>query len=291
MGLVAALAVSVVPAGAQNAITRAKDLYQSADYDEALSVLDTLKSDPASGALQEVAAYRVFCLLALGRGEEAHQSIGAILRQDPGYQPSASEASPRIRAVFEDDRRRLLPQILQERYELAKASFLRKEFQSASDQFKTLMSLIDDPALVGEESRPDFRMVISSFSDLAQAAVVSQAPARAEDRPLNPVVQAAAPETPRIYDADDSDVVPPVALSRKALTWTPPGGVRTEFTGVLELIVDEKGNVTSASLKKRVYPGFDLKVIQAAREWKYQPAVRQGVPVSYRILAEVKLTP
>ena len=316
IGLIASLALSA-PAGAQDAIARAKNLYQSANYDEALSVLDQLKAqlkdqpaaDSAAGALPEIAAYRVFCLLALGRADEAHQGIGAILREDPRYRPSESETSPRIRAVFEEDRRRLLPQIFQERYERAKATFERKEFQSAADQFKALMSLIDDPVMAGEESRSDLRMVISGFSDLAQAAVGTQAavgapaaagsptPARAAATPSPaPVLQMAAAAAPaellHIFNASDADVVPPVAVSKKPMTWVPPrtGALRGDLSGLLELIIDENGNVVSAKLQKPVYPGFDANVIQAAKEWKYQPALRQGVPVSYRILAEVKLT-
>ena len=309
IGLIAALALSAVPAGAQDGLARAKNLYQSANYDEALSVLDQLRdqlkdqaaSDSAPGALPDIAAYRVFCLLALGRADEAHQGIGAILREDPRYRPSETETSPRIRAVFEDDRRRLLPQIFQERYERAKASFERKEFQPAADQFKALMLLLEDPVLAGEESRSDLRMVISGFSDLAQAAVGSQAPIRAAATPAAPAppaVQSAAPPAPapaavaHIYNASDTDVVPPIAISKKPMTWTPPatGVFRGDLGGFLELIIDERGNVASAKLQKPVYPGFDVNVVQAAREWKYQPALRQGVPVAYRILAEVKLT-
>jgi len=63
IGLIASLALSA-PAGAQDTIARAKNLYQSANYDEALSVLDQLKSqlkdqpsnDTAAGALPEIAA-------------------------------------------------------------------------------------------------------------------------------------------------------------------------------------------------------------------------------------------
>jgi TonB family protein len=299
MGLVASLALSVVPAAAQDAITRAKNLYQSADYDEALSVLDQLKIDPASETVPEIAAYRVFCLLALGRSGEADLGIGAILKQDPRYQPSESETSPRIRAVFEDERRRLLPQILQERYERAKASFERKEFQSAADQFKTLLSLIDDPALAGEESRTDFRMVISGFFDLAQAAMGTQTPPPATPSIPPPTVAVAPnPATPaaavkaQIYSANDTDVVPPVTMSKKMPSW-PQGTVELwhGLVGLLEVVVDEQGNVAVASIKRSVHPIFDAKLLQAARDWKFRPASRQGQPVSYRALIEVKVGP
>src|ERR1041385_2478621 len=146
LGLIASLALFACPAAAQDIMTRAKNLYQTADYDQALSVLDQLKSDPGADAIPDVAAYLVFCLVALGRSDEARASIAIILRRDPGYQPSESEASPRIRAVFEEGRKRLLPKIFQERYASAKAAFERKDFKSAADQFKTLLALVDDPA-------------------------------------------------------------------------------------------------------------------------------------------------
>jgi periplasmic protein TonB len=328
-GLIAALAFGAVPAGAQDTIARAKNLYQSADYDEALTVLDQLKKDPVAGASPEVAAYRVFCLLALGRSDEAHLGIGAILRLDPRYQPSESETSPRIRTVFDDERRRLLPQIFQERYDRAKASLERKEFQSAADQFKSLTALMDDPALAGQPSRADLRMVISGFSDLAQAALSAQAPPPAPPAPrpspspssgagpgagpgvgpaagpaapagapsavpppAKPAVPAPAVDT-RIYAANDIDVVPPVAVSKKMPLWRPPAGTVLwhEYVGMLEVVVDERGNVTSAAFRTSVHPLFDANVVQAARYWKFRPASRQGQPVRYRALIEVKLVP
>src|SRR6187401_1575645 len=96
MGLIASLVLTAWPASAQDPITRAKTLYESADYDQALAVLDQLKSDPLAESVPDVAAYRVFCLLALGRSAEANENIAAILRRDPRYQPSETDASPRI---------------------------------------------------------------------------------------------------------------------------------------------------------------------------------------------------
>ena len=61
-------ALSVSPAYAQDALARAKTFYASADYEQALQLLETLKSKTSS---TEVAAYQVFCLVALGRSDEA----------------------------------------------------------------------------------------------------------------------------------------------------------------------------------------------------------------------------
>src|SRR4051812_13827178 len=281
-GLIALLALSAWPAAAQDIVTRAKNLYQTADYDQALSVLDQLKNDPVAEAMPDVAAYRVFCLLALGRSDEAHDNIATILRHDPGYQPSESEASPRIRAVFQDVRRRLLPQVFQERYETAKATFERKEYQSASDQFQMLLRLIEDPAVVSDASRPDMRMLISGFADIAQAAISAQArvsspppaapsdsatPASSIKPPPSRGTPAAPPPAPataarqpgslltgQIYSAADTAITPPLALSKVIPPFRPAGADHTrEFAGVVELLVNDRGDVVDAKIQKSVY--------------------------------------
>ena len=87
-------------------------------------------------------------------------------------------------------------------------------------------------------------------------------------------------------------MVPPVAVSKKVPPWR-PGGIEIwyEYVGVLELVVDEQGNVAAASIRKSVHPLFDAKLVQAARDWKFRPASKQGQPVSYSTFVEVKLVP
>jgi tetratricopeptide (TPR) repeat protein len=169
--LIAWLTLSAVPAFAQDSIAEARKLYQAAYYDEALTMLDRL-NDPVSGADADLAQYRVLCLLALGRNAEANVGIENILRRNPQFKPSEADTSPRIRAVFDAGRRRLLPQIFQERYDGAKAAFERKEFSVAADQFSSLATLLDDPALMGEDARSDLKVVVAGFADLSRAAAV-----------------------------------------------------------------------------------------------------------------------
>ena len=61
---------------AQDQLSKAKGFYASADYEEALTLLETLKGNAAS---TEAAAYQVFCLVALGRRDEARVAIEAIV--------------------------------------------------------------------------------------------------------------------------------------------------------------------------------------------------------------------
>ena len=64
----------VLPASAQapDVLARAKDLYASAAYEEALQLLAAVKDSPAA---PEVSAYKVFCLMALGRRDEARAAL------------------------------------------------------------------------------------------------------------------------------------------------------------------------------------------------------------------------
>src|SRR5262249_10994613 len=98
---------------------------------------------------------------------------------------------------------------------------------------------------------------------------------------------AAAP--PRIYSADDVNVVPPLALRQVFPPFparaVPPG------QGVIEVVVDETGIVESASLRLPVNPQYDGIVLGAAKTWLYRPATLDGTPVKYRKMIQVVLRP
>src|SRR5262245_39626283 len=101
----------------------ARDLYASAAYEEALSELLRVggtASTPA--ASRDVGAYRTFCLVALGRTEEAESVAESLIRQDPMRSPEEyPDASPRIAAMFGRVRTRVLPQLIRDEYGAARA--------------------------------------------------------------------------------------------------------------------------------------------------------------------------
>ena len=122
IGLIAVLGPGVA---AQNTLTAAKQLYVSAAYEEALVAFASV---PASGEdAAEIEQYRALCLLALGRSDEAARAIEQIVRGRPLYQPSQNDASPRVRSVFQEVRKRTLPTLARELYASGKTSFERKE--------------------------------------------------------------------------------------------------------------------------------------------------------------------
>jgi TonB family protein len=94
-----------------------------------------------------------------------------------------------------------------------------------------------------------------------------------------------APRTgQRVYSLEDQDVVPPVAIDQRI----PPMPMEMTLmvkalhtTGVLDVLIDESGEVLDATIRRSVNAGFDNVVLRAARRWKYKPAVKDGVPVRY----------
>ena len=281
--LVAGLLGSVaVAASGDDTLVRAKSLYAAAAYDEALAVLDQLQNAPAEDSTS-IAEYRVFCLLALNRGDEARKNIDGMLHTNPRYLPSPDQTSPRIQGIFRDVRRESLPKIVVERYTAAKAAFERKD-PGAAQQFDDVLALLDDRDLDQTSMLSDLRAVASAFRDLAKAVTAFEA------KPAQP---AAPPEVRDvIYTAADSDVTPPVAQSQKMPIWRPsPRGAVREFKGALRLLIDESGAVVSATMPATTRADYDSALIAAAREWKFLPAQKHGVPVRYLKLIEIQLKP
>ena len=168
--------VCLAPANAaagQDTLGAAKELYSAAAFDDALTALEVLRTDlsPASPQSREVARYRAFCLIALGRDTEAAQSIEGIVLAEPTYVPSEAEVSPRIGAAFRDIRRRILPGIARGTYAVARAAFDRKDYQAAAAQFERVIALMEDadvsPAS-DESSASDFRTLAAGFLELSR---------------------------------------------------------------------------------------------------------------------------
>src|SRR5215470_5219031 len=238
--LLLAVLAGIVSASGEG-LDRAKSLYASAAYDEALTVLDQLSGTPAPDDPTSIAAYRVYCLLALDRQDEARTLIDGLLHQSPFFVPSAEEAPPHIQTIFRDVRRATLPRIARERYADAKAAFERKDPQTAR-QFDELLTLLDDPDLRDWSAGADLRAVASAFRDLAKAvAATSVSPAgaarAAEVRPQLPLPPLEPPDV--IYTTADQDVTPPVSLTQRTPQWRPLGFEATQdYRGVLRLVID-----------------------------------------------------
>ena len=272
----------------------ARDLYASARYDEALAVLNDLHAPDATTAdRKSVEQYRSLCLLALGRGSEAENAIAAVITADPTYLPKDDEASPRVRAAFSDVRKRLLPQIATERYADAKASFDKKMFAVAAQQFRNVLKLIDDPDMGGREA--DLRTLAAGFLDLAVAASAPppEAPKPASPAPTPAPVTPPAPPKPdplRVYNIGDRDVTPPVIIRQDMPMLTPIMKQHANDKGIIEVVINEAGRVEAVTIRQSVHPMYDAQLLSTAQNWRYSPATWNGQPVKYRKMIQINVT-
>lgn len=62
-----------------------------------------------------------------------------------------------------------------------------------------------------------------------------------------------------------------------------------EFKGSVEVVIDAEGKVTSAKLVQSVHPRYDQVLLAAARAWRYKPATKNGAPVEYVKVVDIKL--
>src|SRR3954447_27004470 len=127
---------------ASEELNRAKDLYRSAAYDEALNLLNNL---PAAAESEELEAreYRVLCLVALDRRDDAKKAMATLISAEPLYAMSETEASPRVRTMFTEVRRATLPSVIQNTYADAKSMFDRKDPKAAA-AFDRVLTLLKD---------------------------------------------------------------------------------------------------------------------------------------------------
>lgn len=295
MGLALAVCLlASVPAtaAAQDALTRAKGLYASAEYEEALQLFESLSGRTPS---TEVSAYHVFCLVALGRSTEARAAIQAIVRQDPLFRPSEAQASPRVRGFYEDVRRPLLPEVVRQLYAAAKSAYDRKDWQPALTDFDRVIALADEISET-EPGLTDLRTLALGFRDLTKAALAPPPPppppAPVVAPPPTPVsVKTSVPSEKQVYGVDDFDVKKPMVLSQPMPPWRPttPMEEKARFSGAVELLINEDGKVMTVKLIESVHPRFDAALLEIARSWTFKPATRDGKAVMYRYAVGVTL--
>jgi tetratricopeptide (TPR) repeat protein len=278
---------------ADDSLASARELYASAAYEDALAMLGRLNSAAAKADEGRVAdQYRALCLLALGKTSEASQAIEAVVSADPGYRPADGDVSPRVRAVFSDVRKRLLPGLVQQKYAHAKSAYERKDYKTATVSFGQLLALFDDPDLALAAGRPplsDLRQLADGFNQLSLQALapppVPEPAVVAAAKPVAPQV----PEPPKVYTSSDSDVVPPVIVRQELPPFS--GSIQRAFVGAMEVLIDENGRVVSASMRGAGLAGYERTAIAAAQSWRYRPATLNGAPVKFRKFIQVSLTP
>lgn len=275
---------------ADGTLAAARELYVSASYDDALTMLSGLAGSIRTVEEQQsVDLYRTLCLVALGRAADADRVIEGMLMRQPLYRASSEELSPRLQSAFQTARKKILPGVIQKAYADAKTAFDKQDYVAASTGFNDVLKSLADPDIAAAAGTPplnDIRTLATSFRDLSVKLTPPPAPAPApkvEAKPVRPVRA--------VYTADDRDVVAPVALQQRVPKY--PAAVTRPLTGVVEFVVDETGAVQSPMMLVGIDPTYDPMVMTAAKKWTYQPATVDGKPVKFikRLTISVSVTP
>ena len=267
IALVMTLWMAAVPAPAaiaqQDGFARAKVLYASAEFEEALRVLETLK-EPEDNL--EAATYQVYCLVALGREADARRVVERIVKVDPLFHPADGQVAPRMRSFFEETRKPLLPDAVRQCFVTAKTAYDKKDTTSAFTEFNRVIALLDE-IRGGGTDLSDMRTLALAFRDLALVTA-----------------------EPTVYDASHQSVTAPVPLSTPQPVWRPfLFELNKSFSGSIALVVSEEGKVLSATLITSVHQRYDAPLLEAAKDWTFKPALRSGVPVRYRLVMPVRV--
>jgi TonB family protein len=298
----ALLVTTAAPVQSQTSLAKARELYASARYDEALSMLNELgmragtdgtgSEDSASAAL-----YRVLCLVAIGRSAEVDVAIERLVSQHPLYRPPSDELSPRIRTAVSSARLRLLPSMVQKRYEESKTEYDRGDFSAASAGFKWVLNALADPDiayLAGQSPLSDIKTLAGGFAGLAEKALAPPPPAVVAAPPTPTPIPAPPPPAPvrdltRVFTLEDTDVKPPVTVRQNMPRF--PIALTTPVSGVLEVTIDAGGRVESVKLIDSVHAQYDSLLESAAKRWQYQPALLDGTAVRFTKRIQVSLAP
>ena len=254
-----------------------KDLYAQAAYEEALGALSAL---PEAAVTAEAVRYRAACLVALGRTDDARKAVRSAVEEHPDYSPDPADTSPKVLELFQEARRELLPAIARRLYAEARAAMDRKDAAAAAQQLDHVVRLLDSPDLTGDAASADLKLLASGFLDLTRAQVAPPVP---EPPAPAPPVEAPRPKAPVM--------TPAVPIRQTMPQWNPPAGMSryTDFQGSVRVEIGADGKVVSAALAEPIHPAYDRLLLAAARDWLYQPATLDGVPVPSERTVQVSL--
>jgi len=270
------LGASAVPQAADS-VAAAHELYAAAAYREALLMLERLETVPETGARDRavVAEYRALCLIALNRLPEATTAIEERIRRDPLFTPAEEDMAPRIRRLFDETRQRVMPSIAQDRYTAAKTAYEEGRKSEAAAGFDDVLAIIDAIPGGPPPLMTDLRVLAAGFRQLA-ATPVSQA----KTEPAAASAATAAPPPAQPVQAP-VQVTPPETVQQAVPPWPRGVPLPPTTTAIVEIVIGKDGRVQDVRLQRPVEPRYDRLLLDAARQWVYKPALRDGQPTPF----------
>ncbi len=111
-------------------------------------------------------------------------------------------------------------------------------------------------------------------------------------------VSATAPVPPdstasgaRIYAQGEPGLKMPVVISEARPHYTEET-MRAKISGPVELscVVETDGTVREAAVKTSLHPVLDEQAVLAARQWRFTPGTKDGIPVRVRVSLSMTFT-
>jgi tetratricopeptide (TPR) repeat protein len=313
MMLIALAAAGQQTRPAPPGLAAAKALYAAASFEEALGQLSaaTPTDDP-----DQVDTYRALCLMALGRENEAAQSLERLLDRNPFHSLTDAEVSPRLVTMFRDVRTRRLPTAARDTYMRARTKYDERSFDAAAGLLRDLLTALGREDMDGQAGLADLKLLAEGFlklteTELARAAessATAAAPAPTPppppplpmpppgSPPVDPADATGRPmggsPAPVVYSPEDRHIVGPVEVTRRVPNWNPPPTVkRGVYHGLIEVVINERGVIERAEILISISPSYDPLLLDATKMWKFRPATLDGSPVKYRRRYEIILHP
>jgi TonB family protein len=88
-------------------------------------------------------------------------------------------------------------------------------------------------------------------------------------------------------------VTPPVPVRQEFPRWVPYDATSkaTEYKGAVRVAISAEGKVEAAEIVTPTDRVYDRQLLNAARDWLYEPAKRNGVPIPSEKVVSVYLRP
>jgi TonB family protein len=277
IAVVASIATASIARAADEPLADAKALFAAASFDGALAALDRL--DAANGTLPEALEYKALCLLALGRSGDALKITEALVTTVPTFAPADADLSPRFVELLTETRRRMVPVIVRRLFAEARDQYRAKNPADARRTFQQVVTLAGDSVWRDTAEADDLRTLASGFLDLLEGAAAPKA-AAAEPQPVMPTV-VPPPPVAVATAAALAQVQAPVPIRQSMPQWVAPDRVSAlrAFHGAIKVRIGADGHVVDVAVATATHPDYDKQLLEAARNWLYKPATRNGEPI------------
>ena len=249
--------------GAQVTEVDFRTLYAAAEYDKALEAIASLDS-------VEAQQYKALCLLALGRQADANTAIEALVNASPTFVPSSEDAPPRFVELVTKVRQKLLPVIARRTFADGRDRYTSKATGEALTQFSLVLTLLSDPAFTDAMPNRIWKRWPrdSSISRMRRRRLPS--PCLQNRRRRRPPTRDPDGATEGYGPHSARTERPADAYGHRDPCDRKAGGSRPDRC-------DREGD--EATVKESVHPRYDRIVTEAARDWRYTPATRDGSPI------------